>query len=129
MSDNKPAEESDVTKDWRASQGQESSAKRLRIFAALAWLVAIGGEVARRTSPPAMRRRDAARSPAPGCPPINAIAGLAAWPAIASGNSRPVTVRTQDEVNRAMGGASLTPMLCDLLELCPFVSITVSVTV
>ena len=46
MSDNKPAEEVDVTKEWRATHGQESSAKRLRIFAALAWIVAIGGEVA-----------------------------------------------------------------------------------
>ena len=46
MSDNKPAPEVDVTKDWRATQGQESAAKRLRIFAALAWIVAIGGEVA-----------------------------------------------------------------------------------
>ena len=46
MSDNKPAAEADVTKDWQATQGQESAAKRLRIFAALAWMVAIGGEVA-----------------------------------------------------------------------------------
>ncbi len=46
MSDNKPAAEADVTKDWRATQGQESAAKRLRIFAALSWLIAIGGEVA-----------------------------------------------------------------------------------
>ncbi len=46
MSDNKPAAEADVTKDWRATQGQESAAKRLRIFAALSWIVAIGGEVA-----------------------------------------------------------------------------------
>ena len=46
MSDNKPVEEVDVTKEWRAAQGQESAAKRLRIFAVLAWLVAIGGEVA-----------------------------------------------------------------------------------
>jgi hypothetical protein len=46
MSDNKPAEDVDITKDWRATQGQESAAKRLRIFAMLAWIVAIGGEVA-----------------------------------------------------------------------------------
>jgi hypothetical protein len=46
MSDNKPAEDVDVTKDWQATQGQESAAKRLRIFAALAWIVAIGGEIA-----------------------------------------------------------------------------------
>ena len=46
MSDNKPAAEADVTKDWQATQGQESAAKRLRIFAALSWIVAIGTEVA-----------------------------------------------------------------------------------
>jgi hypothetical protein len=46
MSDKKPAGEADITKDWRATQGQESAAKRLRIFAALSWLIAIGGEVA-----------------------------------------------------------------------------------
>lgn len=44
MTDNKPA--SDVTKDWQASQGQKSSATRLRIFAAIAWIIAIGGEIA-----------------------------------------------------------------------------------
>jgi hypothetical protein len=46
MADNKPEADADVTKDWRATQGQESAAKRLRIFAALAWIVAIGGEIA-----------------------------------------------------------------------------------
>jgi len=46
MSDNRPAAEVDVTKEWRATHGQESAAKRLRIFAALSWLVAIGTEVA-----------------------------------------------------------------------------------
>ena len=46
MSDNEPAAEVDVTKEWRATQGQESAAKRLRIFAALSWIVAIGTEVA-----------------------------------------------------------------------------------
>lgn len=46
MSDNKPAGEVDVTKEWRAAQGQQSAAKRLRIFAVLAWVVAIGTEVA-----------------------------------------------------------------------------------
>ncbi|HEU4705153.1 MAG TPA: hypothetical protein VFS45_05550 [Sphingomicrobium sp.] len=45
MSDNKPAEDVDITKDWQATQGQESTAKRLRIFAALSWIVAIGGEI------------------------------------------------------------------------------------
>jgi hypothetical protein len=46
MSDNKPAADVDVTKEWRATHGQESAAKRLRLFAALAWIVAIGTEVA-----------------------------------------------------------------------------------
>src|SRR4051812_41104794 len=46
MSDNKPPAEVDVTKEWRATQGQASAAKRLRIYAALAWIVAIGTEVA-----------------------------------------------------------------------------------
>ncbi|UVK37546.1 hypothetical protein LHFGNBLO_004597 [Mesorhizobium sp. AR10] len=44
MSDNKPTV--DVTKDWQASQGQKSGATRLRLFAALSWLIAIGGEIA-----------------------------------------------------------------------------------
>lgn len=46
MSDKKPAEDVDVTKEWRATQDQLSAAKRLRIFAALSWIVAIGGEIA-----------------------------------------------------------------------------------
>ena len=46
MSDTKPTAEADVTKDWKATQGQESAAKRLRLFAMLAWVVAIGGEIA-----------------------------------------------------------------------------------
>jgi hypothetical protein len=46
MSDDKRAEEVDVTKEWRATQGQKSAATRLRIFAAIAWIVAIGTEVA-----------------------------------------------------------------------------------
>lgn len=46
MADKKPDAGTDVTKDWRASQGQESAATRLRIFAVLAWIVAIGGEAA-----------------------------------------------------------------------------------
>ena len=41
MSENKP----DVTKAWKASQGQQGEASRLRIFAWLAWIVAIGGEL------------------------------------------------------------------------------------
>jgi uncharacterized membrane protein YhaH (DUF805 family) len=44
MSDNKP--EVDVTKAWKATQDQKGSAKRLRIFAVLAWIIAIGGEIA-----------------------------------------------------------------------------------
>ena len=44
MSDNKPAEKADVTQAWRATQGQKSAAGRLRIFAVLAWIVAIAGE-------------------------------------------------------------------------------------
>jgi len=43
MSDNKP--DVDVTKEWRATQGQKSAATRLRIFAAIAWVIAIGGEI------------------------------------------------------------------------------------
>jgi hypothetical protein len=46
MADNTPNEQVDVTKAWRASQGQKSAATRLRIFAAIAWVVAIGGEIA-----------------------------------------------------------------------------------
>ena len=41
---NKPT--TDVTKDWQASQGQKSGATRLRLFAALSWIIAIGGEIA-----------------------------------------------------------------------------------
>jgi len=44
MSENKPAQETDVTKAWRATHEQQSAAKRLRIFAVLAWVVAIAGE-------------------------------------------------------------------------------------
>jgi hypothetical protein len=44
MTDNKPA--ADVTKDWQATQGQKSAAARLRLFAALSWIIAIGGEIA-----------------------------------------------------------------------------------
>jgi hypothetical protein len=46
MSDKRPTEEVDVTKEWRATQGQKSAATRLRIFAAIAWIVAIGTEAA-----------------------------------------------------------------------------------
>ena len=40
MADNKP----DVTKAWQATQDQKGAARRLRIFALLAWVVAIAGE-------------------------------------------------------------------------------------
>ena len=46
MSDDKPAATPDVTKDWRATHDQASAARRLRIFAAVSWILAIGGEVA-----------------------------------------------------------------------------------
>ena len=46
MSDNKPAEDFDVTKEWRVTHGQKSAATRLRLFAAIAWAIAIGAEVA-----------------------------------------------------------------------------------
>jgi hypothetical protein len=46
MSDDKPAAEVDVTKEWRATQGQKSAATRLRIFAAISWVIAIGTEIA-----------------------------------------------------------------------------------
>jgi hypothetical protein len=46
MQDKDRAGEVDVTKEWRATQGQKSAATRLRIFAAIAWAIAIGGEVA-----------------------------------------------------------------------------------
>jgi hypothetical protein len=45
MSDEKPAAQADVTKDWQATQGQKGSATRLRLFAALCWVIAIGGEI------------------------------------------------------------------------------------
>ena len=44
MIDKKPG--ADVTKDWQATQGQKSAATRLRLFAALSWAIAIGGEIA-----------------------------------------------------------------------------------
>ena len=44
MTNKKPA--ADVTKDWQATQDQKSSATRLRLFALLCWIVAIGGEIA-----------------------------------------------------------------------------------
>jgi hypothetical protein len=46
MSDNQPVPEVDITKAWKATQDQAGSAKKLRIFAVLAWVVAIGTEIA-----------------------------------------------------------------------------------
>lgn len=46
MTDNTPTQTEDVTKAWQASQNQKASAKKLRIFASLSWLVAIGLEIA-----------------------------------------------------------------------------------
>jgi len=50
MSDEKPttgtpAPELDVTKAWAATQDQKGAAKKLRIYAALCWVVAIGTEI------------------------------------------------------------------------------------
>jgi hypothetical protein len=45
MTDNKPDAKVDVTQAWQANQGQKGAAKRLRIYAWLAWIVAIGGEI------------------------------------------------------------------------------------
>ena len=42
MPDNKP----DVTKAWAANQDQKGAAGRLRMFAWLCWIIAIGGEIA-----------------------------------------------------------------------------------
>jgi hypothetical protein len=46
MADNEPASQVDVTKDWQATHGQKSAATRLRLFAAIAWVIAIGTEIA-----------------------------------------------------------------------------------
>ena len=49
MSDEKQAAETagetDITKAWAATQDQKGKAKKLRIFASLSWLVAIGAEI------------------------------------------------------------------------------------
>lgn len=45
MPDDKPSAKVDVTKEWRATQEQKSAAARLRVFAAIAWVIAIGGEI------------------------------------------------------------------------------------
>ena len=46
MPENKANDDIDVTKEWRATQGQKSSATRLRLFAAICWVIAIGTEIA-----------------------------------------------------------------------------------
>jgi hypothetical protein len=46
MSDQKPADQGDITREWRATHDQKSAATRLRVFAAIAWIIAIAGEVA-----------------------------------------------------------------------------------
>jgi hypothetical protein len=46
MPDKEPSADTDITKEWRATHGQKSAATRLRLFAALAWIIAIGTEVA-----------------------------------------------------------------------------------
>jgi len=43
--ENKQAEPTDITKDWAASQDQKASAKKLRIFALISWVIAIGTEI------------------------------------------------------------------------------------
>ncbi|MEQ1494600.1 MAG: hypothetical protein ABL912_02420 [Novosphingobium sp.] len=46
MTDGAPEPKIDVTQAWQASQNQKGKAKSLRIYAALAWVVAIGTEIA-----------------------------------------------------------------------------------
>ena len=46
MTDETPESKIDVTQAWQASQNQQGRAKSLRIYAALAWVVAIGTEIA-----------------------------------------------------------------------------------
>ena len=48
MTDNKPTTETetDVTKAWAATQDQKGKAKKLRMFAGLSWVIAIGTEIA-----------------------------------------------------------------------------------
>ena len=45
MSDSKPTEPVDVTKAWAATQDQKGAAKKLRIYAAICWVIAIGTEI------------------------------------------------------------------------------------
>jgi hypothetical protein len=46
MTDNKTDAEVDVTDAWQATQDQKGKAKKLRTFAGLSWVVAIGTEIA-----------------------------------------------------------------------------------
>jgi len=48
MADNEPTTDTeiDVTKAWSATQDQKGKAKKLRTFAALSWVIAIGTEIA-----------------------------------------------------------------------------------
>ena len=46
MSDDNRGAGVDVTKEWRATHGQKSAATRLRLFAAICWVIAIGTEIA-----------------------------------------------------------------------------------
>ena len=46
MSDDNRGAGVDVTKEWRATHGQKSAATRLRLFAAVCWVIAIGTEIA-----------------------------------------------------------------------------------
>jgi hypothetical protein len=46
MADNKPTDDVDVTQEWRATHGQKAAATRLRIFAAISWVIAIATEIA-----------------------------------------------------------------------------------
>ena len=46
MADDKRSADTDITSEWRATHGQKEAATRLRIFAAIAWLIATGGEIA-----------------------------------------------------------------------------------
>ena len=46
MAENKPGDDTDITSEWRATHEQKSAATRLRIFAAIAWIIAIAGEIA-----------------------------------------------------------------------------------
>ena len=46
MTDENKAAEADVTNAWQASQDQKNKAKKLRMFAIISWVIAIGTEIA-----------------------------------------------------------------------------------